>query len=325
MFTRIFKSDYMYQLAFIVFAAVIIWIRSLLFLTPLCNAPEISPLYAILLKVITNNSIILVILAFTLLFIQSLEIKRAFSTNELINRKDLLVTFIYLLMMSSSTELYTIHPILFANLFLIFSLQYILGIYGKPDSFESVFNASILISIASLFYFPSIYFIIFIWLSFIIYRLYAWREWVVSLIGLSIPYLYLFSYYYVTDQLKAKCLTYIEFFKNNHRTTFHPDEGNYIFFTVIGLMSTYIIFNILNRLTEKSIYYRKKVLVLSMFLLMSFLTLIFSGKYFTYHLSIVFIPLSFFFSTHIQQIKRMVISELFFIILIIAMVLNILL
>ena len=325
MFTKIFKSDYIYQLSFIMIAVIVIWIHSFFSLTSLTVFPTLSPFYSVIGNSFLTNNILAVTIAFILLIIQSIMLNMAFSANEMFNRNNYLITFIYFLMMSSSTELYTIHPVLFSSLFLIFSLRNILGIYGKPDSFSSVFNATLFIGISSLFYFPSIYFIVFIWLSFFIYRLYAWREWVISILGLGTPYLYLFSYYFVTDQLKVKYFLYIDFFKSFKPASFHPDKGNYIFFTVVGLMSVYIIFNTLNRLTEKSIYYRKKVLVLTMFLLVAFITLIFSGTFFTYHLCLVFIPLSFFIPIHIIQIKRLVISEMFFIILITAWLLNIIL
>lgn len=325
MFTRLFKSDLIYQVIFIAIVALFIWIHPFFTITTVTTAPELSPFYSLFVNFFSTNSFFALLVAFILLFIQSVLLKVAFTTNELIGRNNLLPSFIYFLMMTSSQELYAFHPLMFSNLFLIISLLYILGIYGKPDSFESVFNATLLISIASLFYFPAIYFILFIWLAFIIYRLYTWREWLISLFGICLPYLFLFTFYFMTDQLEVKFKTYIEFYRHNHPAILHPDTGNYIFFIVIGLLSLYIIFNILNRLTEKSIYYRKKVLVLSMFLIVATLSLLFSGKFFTYHLCLLFVPLSFFIPTHIQQIKRLVISEFIFYILIAAWALNILL
>jgi hypothetical protein len=236
-------------------------------------------------------------------------------SNDLIPKNSLLPAFLYILLMSSFVNFQNIHPLLFANLFLITALQIILKTYSKPECYEQIFIATLLISLGSMFYFPVIFFILFVWLVFLIFSLIKWREWVISIFGFSTPYLFLFSFYFITDTFGNKIDTYILFFKKIAFKIPHFTTTTIVFLSITGLLFIFSIFTILPRLNEKSIFYRKKIIVFITFVLISILSLFFSKDFFVFHLCLFFIPFSYFFSNYMLQIKKLIISEVLYLIL----------
>ena len=166
MFTKIFKSDIIFQLIFLIIASILIWIKPFIS-TDIIYSPSNAPLYDIIKWFFDDNPFIKILLSFTLLLVQSSILKSTLSSNDLTPKDSLLPAFIYILLMSSFTNFQSIQPLLFVNFFLIIALQIILTTYSKPECYEQIFNAILLISLASMFYFPIVFFILFIWFVFI--------------------------------------------------------------------------------------------------------------------------------------------------------------
>jgi len=278
-------------------------------------SPVNAPLYDIVKWFLDDNPIFKIILSFLLLIGQSILFKMLLSSNDLSPKNSILPSFLYVLLMSSFAGFQSIHPLLFANFFLIAALQIILTTYSKPDGYEQVFNATFFVALGSMFYFPVVFFIFFIWLVFLVFSLLKWREWIISLLGFITPYLFLFSYYFLSNTFENKITSYLVFFKKVDFHIPHLSISNFIFLGVLALFFIFSFFSLSSRLSEKSIFYRKKVIVLIMFFIIAFLSLFFAKDFFVFHLCLLFIPFSFLFSKYILQVKKFIISEILYLII----------
>ncbi len=314
MFTKIFKSDYIFQFIFLMIISIIIWIKPFLS-ADLSYSPLNAPLFDVIQWFFSDNPTLKIIISFLLILMQALILKSILSSNDLMPKNSLLPAFLYILLMSSFANFQHIHPLLFANFFLIVALRTILTTYSKPDSYEQIFNATLLISIGSMFYFPVIFFLILIWLVFFIFSLLKWREWVISIFGFITPYLFLFSFYFLTDVFQEKMLAYQLFFKKIGFYNPHLSISNYIFLGTVGLLFIFSLLYISTRLGEKSIIHRKKVIVLIMFVIITILTLFFAKDFLVFHLCLFLIPFSYFFAHFMTQIKKVIISEIIYLVL----------
>ena len=314
MFTKIFKSDYIFQFIFFIIISIIIWIKPFMS-ADVIYSPMNAPLYDIVKWFLDDNPLFKIILSFLLLIGQSILLKVLLSSNDLSPKNSILPSFLYVLLMSSFAGFQNIHPLLFANFFLIVALQIILAAYSKPDSYEQVFNATFLIALGSMFYFPVVFFILFIWLVFLVFSLLKWREWIISLLGFITPYFFLFSFYFLNNTIENKIASYMVFFKKMNFHGSHFTISNFIFLGVLGLFFIFSFFSISSRLSEKSIFYRKKVIVLIMFLIIALLSLLFAKDFFVFSLCLLFIPFSFFFANYILQIKKLIVSEILYLII----------
>jgi len=94
-------------------------------------------------------------------------------------------------------EMYS--SVLFATFFLLLSIDRLFGAIQKQGLSYRFLDAGILIALGSLFYFNLIFFFPFLWIAQFTLRTPNFREFLYTLIGLSIPFLYIFSGYYVLD------------------------------------------------------------------------------------------------------------------------------
>ncbi|MCX6230050.1 MAG: hypothetical protein NTZ33_00775 [Bacteroidetes bacterium] len=311
MFTRIFKSDYLFQLIFFLIISVLIWIRAF-------NAVEVNyspvnaPLFDIFQYMLKGMPYVKILISFILLIFQALILKNLLSSHDLMPKNSLLPSLVYVLLMSSFSSYQNFHPLLIGNLFIIIVLHILLSLYNNVENYEKVFNATFLAAIASLFYFPFILFILFIWFSFLVLSLLKWREWLISMIGFMTPYILVFSYYFMTDVLKTKLLQYQLYFIHLKIHFPHFALNTSIILGVLGILLLISIFKILSTISEKQIYYRKYIIVLLLFLLLTFISFFFVQDFFIFHICLFFIPFSFFFSNYVLQINRLIIAEIIY-------------
>lgn len=64
-----------------------------------------------------------------------------------------------------------------------------------------MFDLGMVIAIATIVYFPSVLFLLSLWVALIIFRPFNWREWVAVLIGYLVITFFLAVYYFWNDQL----------------------------------------------------------------------------------------------------------------------------
>lgn len=74
------------------------------------------------------------------------------------------------------------------------------NLYKNNQATTLSFDLGIIVSLASLIYFPSIAWIILVWLALLIFRPFVWREWTSSIIGAVTPYLFVAFYYFWFDR-----------------------------------------------------------------------------------------------------------------------------
>ncbi len=157
------------------------------------------PLQGIVRQYIAEYSLFSKILGLAILLLISFYINRLNTKYILIPDRTYLPATFYLLICCGLLSHKDLTATLIGMLFFLFSLDRMLDSYKNESLSYNSFDASLLIGIASLFYFNFIFFIIFIWFALSILRSFKWREWLYTIIGLSIPYFILLSIYYLLN------------------------------------------------------------------------------------------------------------------------------
>lgn len=84
----------------------------------------------------------------------------------------------------------------FVNTLLILILHILLGTYNQPKSSDHIFNAGFLAGISFLFFPPTIYLLLFIFIALSILRTYSIKERIMVLCGFVVPSFFAGIYYY---------------------------------------------------------------------------------------------------------------------------------
>lgn len=105
----------------------------------------------------------------------------------------------YMMLCSAFPMLISLTPALIASSLFILLLFRIFATY-KHDHFSyNYLDAGLIISLASLFYIPAFFLYPLLLIIMVIIRPYIWREWMFSVIGLLLPYLFITAINYLLD------------------------------------------------------------------------------------------------------------------------------
>ncbi len=238
-----------------------------------------------------------------IIYLNALLINRLVVKNHISKESSLVSGLIYGLLASILLPFLKLSPVLLASPFLILSVQAIFSSYNNMKSANEIFLSGFYMSIASLFYFPFIYFLIFTFVGFIIMRSFSFKERMQHLIGWATPFLLTVSVEYYL-QFYPTCIP--TYFFNKFGLTFLKGMSLSQFLS-IGFFSFLILlclFSFNTYMGKKIIAGQKKISILYWLMLFSGITaLIFSGLSLD-HLHILCIPISIFFAINLVEMKN---------------------
>lgn len=293
MLINIFKKNYPLQLVLLVIVPLVLWIPAFV------NPPQVFqskfdlPLYEVIFDATKQFQRMATVFAFLLVYLQALLFNHLLTRNHLCQKTTFIPAFFYILLMSCNVQTMTLSSILFSNLFLIIALHFFFKCHDKKEGIDEIFQSSFFLALASLFFAPSILFIFWMWGGLVVYKLYKWRSWGMSILGLITPYLLLSVYYYlmdisITTELFGNAQ---EWLKINFDFLNTPIQVVYM-----SLLALYLIPALAHTLSSRSnriIEYRKKSGVLVTMFIVSLLPFFLSKT--QENMSFIFaIPFSFF-------------------------------
>ncbi len=138
-------------------------------------------------------------LAFFLILFEALFFTLISNHYNLLGKRSYLPMLIYLLILINTINALDINAILFANILFLSAWMIIKKASGKDRALSNYFNASVLIGLASMFYFNYLYLVIILWINLIIIRGPKIREMLLSVLGAAVVWYFIFSYFYITD------------------------------------------------------------------------------------------------------------------------------
>lgn len=276
MLLSLFKKTYFVQISGIIFFAILMaipgflqdktvfWPDNTLFLKISCLHPslQINWLYQGL--------------QFVLLLSLAFYVKSIFTRHQLVHHLNFIPSLLIIALFSFQQpfEYQLINTI---SLFLLaFAFSFLLDGFDdeKPDN--SLFTASLFISLASFFSYSNAYFLLLVWMSFFVFQIYSWRYFPITLVGLLTPYLFLFTWLYWFDKLD---LAFIEWNHISEQLISMPQINsllNIIIFSILGFLILLSLSKIIPEVAGKIIAIRKKTSISLWFLFISLFPFIWS-------------------------------------------------
>lgn len=198
MLLKFFKRPLPSVFTAIIIIAILSWLKSFLSEEnfPFYFDNNAMPLYSIVLNIVNGSVFWERALAFLVIVISALYLIQLNTKHILIKYRTYLPTLFFILLSSSFLPLQRINPAIFATFFLILALDNLFSAYESSKSLDHLYKASFLVSIASLFYFPAIFYIGLVIISLFILRSIGFRDWIVSIFGFITPWFFLFFYHY---------------------------------------------------------------------------------------------------------------------------------
>lgn len=201
MLVRFFRSHQPVLLIIISVLAALLWLPA--FLHPIVPVLKHQmPLFELLVRPLAAFPWLNTFVAFILLLIQAFLFNYIIDKYEIAGKRSYLPVLLYIVFTSFAPALLTLHPVLFANIFILLALNRVLGTYRKTSVLSPCFDAGFFVAIASLFYFPAIGVLLFILVGTLVLLPFSWRNWAIVILGFLLPYIYAHTYYFLFDGLE---------------------------------------------------------------------------------------------------------------------------
>lgn len=259
MLLRFLKANHVINLLLIPVLSIALWMNSLL--DPqdfqLLQGEETMPFFRFVTGWLADFRLASVIAGMLIVNINAFLIVRLSATFHFLRSRSVLPGVVYMLSVSTFNQLHTLQPVHLATLFFLLAIFYIFNTYHRNDVTAYIFNASLLISIATLFYFPVIISFPLLWISvFILQKADSWRTIVIPLLGFAVPWIYALSAAYFFDQFPGywQRIGHVLTIKNNAFLTERSFQIAAMTSFIVALLGSS---SIVGRYDEKKISSRK--------------------------------------------------------------------
>jgi hypothetical protein len=174
-----------------------------------------STLYAWLVGFIHKNygkPMIFPVLSYVLQLIQALLLTRFINRQRMMSRSNFFPGMAYMLITSLFPEWNYFSAPLLVNTILLFGLITLFRIYNAEKAKGAIFNIGLSVGLASFIYFPSVTFIFWVLIGFLLLRPFRLHEWALCLAGVVTPFYFYAIYLFVSNQWDwQKILPHVSF------------------------------------------------------------------------------------------------------------------
>jgi hypothetical protein len=264
-----------------------------------------------------------ILIAWILVVSEAFLLNHICDKHNILSKKTYFPALLYVVLMSCSSLFITLHPLLLANLFLLLSIERILSSYHKDEAFAHVFDTGIYIGIASLFYFPAIILFPMVWVGLIVIRTFVWREWIISFLGLILPYLFILTYYFWHDNINLFLMDKIFYPASDAKYSIESEPISFLvlsFFLVLIILLSFL--KLTQGLPVNTILSRNILVVFIWMIALSFVAFLMAPHLNLRYFSFMAIPLTIYISHYLLTAKKSLWAEFLFTTLLLAIVFN---
>ncbi len=201
MFYRIFSKNNL--TAFALLPLLLIGLRVKLLMNsqvPLTDDVN-TPLWTFIYNTLKVNSNLLNITAILLTLLAALGVNRLTNHFAFTQRQTVLSAFFYIVFCSGFIMVQELHPILLFTVFAIISIERLFLAVAAPTPMRHIFEASVWLSFASLFYGKGVWFFPLLLLAMAMMRIANLKSFLAAIIGFALPHLFAATWYLYHDQL----------------------------------------------------------------------------------------------------------------------------
>lgn len=206
---KFFKDAYIYQYIAVVLTAIALWVPG--FIMTEVEAPATvadAPLYNLFSFLLGFSPFVKRLFALVLVILLSFFFNSILSLNQFIPRTSSIGAFIFVVLFSMHGSMTEFYPLLLALIPIFALLNTIFLIYHTKNPEVYLLNAGFFVAVASMFYAPSAFLLIWIFLSIFRFGERDIRSYLIPVVGFLFPYIVYFAICYSTGSLSEQLLAY---------------------------------------------------------------------------------------------------------------------
>ncbi len=322
MLLRKFKSNHAYNFVLFPILGVLFWLRNLIFPQSYLFYPaeKNNLLYFPIHELLQGSVFLQNLVALALFLLMAFIILQINLRYNFIRIRTMIPATLFVIIAAGFTGIHALHPVYFGAVFFLIALYRLLDAFDKPQPYSAAFDTGFFIGVSALFYinvvvlFPA--FLIGIG---ILSRETKWREFLIMIIGILLPFVFAISYAYLTDAvsefaviLKSNIVTPNNHYSHNIKLLIY--SAFLLMLTVLGSVK------MIKDYDTKKVSTRKFFIVFFLIFLCSVAGLIFIPAVSQEMLLITVIPVTFLISNFFVFMKSRFWSEFLFLLLFVVVV-----
>ncbi len=322
MIIRFFKSNQQATFFAIPILAIVLWMVGFLHSIPMTtNFP--MPIYKLIMVFYAvKTDLAYRILGFGILILQSIYLNNIINKHEVLYRRSHLPALFYCVLMSLYIPLLNLHPVLLVNMLLILLLDKILSLYKSTSNFIA-FDCGLIIGVCALIYFPSFILFLLVLIALVILRPFYWRNWIVAILGMTVPFYFITIYYFWIGNLrKFYAHDLPQYFIHYLRFDFSFPRPMKVLAMLTGIVLLLSLLKLQSNFFKNAIRTRNYQIVLLIFFLLTIASLLLSPAMRLEDFSLIAIPASIFISYYFLSTKRTIFSEVIMLLLLFLIIYN---
>ena len=254
-----FKHSFLAQHLVIVMMALILWMPAFITKSAFIPGENITPLYNVIISIFDFSPFILNTLAFAVYLVCIFLFNSVLSANRLVTKNNTVGSLTFGLMMCFAPQLHSCYPFIFACPFILMAMHTLFLIYQTDNPENYMMNIGYFIAIASLFYYPSVFLMVWVIISFIILGFREIRYLIIPMVGFLLINGLFVGLSFLFGNSEALIASYSYFFRN--MKFFYDLNGSneilFIIFCVLFLIT--FLRTISNKASDKGSNIRKRV------------------------------------------------------------------
>ena len=233
-----------------------------------------------------------------------------------ITRNNSYALLFFIVLVASDPSLSILNPVLSSVFFVVLAMKNLLSLHEHKEMTQKLFNTGLLLGIASVIYPYTILYGILIFLGIVIYGADSWRQWFIPVLGIILPYYFLFSWYYWFDGLDYFWNTF--FIKTFYITdsSFYESPQTLIVWGVFAVLTVFSILDYSKNMGSHKPDTRKGYTMTFLALIIGIVITLVGSINNGQELIIMFLPISIIWAKFIQHQKKELWRSIFIIVVI---------
>ena len=303
-----FKHSYLAQHLAIIIMALVLWMPAFITKSAFIPGESTTPLYNIIVSIFDFSPLLINALAFAVYLICIFLFNSVLSANRLVTKNNTVGALTFGLMMCCAPDLHSCYPFIFACPFILMAMHTLFLIYQTDNPENYMMNIGYFIAVASLFYYPSVFLVAWVIISFLLLGFREIRYIMIPVTGFLLVNGLFIGLAFLFGDISMLIESYSKFFRNIN-FSYDLTQSNkilLIIFSVLFLIS--FLRTLSNRNSDKGSNIRKRVgvtIILTIFsIVMFFMNTPLMNN------SLIFMMFAFFYAISLSDIKKTKIANI---------------
>ena len=253
-----------------------------------------------------------------LCFIESMLINKIMNSYRVTTKKNYLGGVMFVVLTSMVPECMVISPALIASLLLLLCIDKIFELAKPEKLYGHIFDLGFLSGLAMLFYFPAVYFLIFVFIGFFMMRSVTFRERLMVFTGFFSALLIVFTVYFWFDSLPQMMRDMVNIKYKTPLSLTRLSHWQIASVSWIGVLALWLIVFTPGLLFSSVIQIRKYISMLAIGAALSVAALPLVFNFNLSHLVFILTSMSILYTVYFVETKTNIITEILFIVLILS-------